>query len=529
MLFSRKNFLLWPLFSALLFALAMSYPQMLWPCMLFFLLPIFHAWAAPQTIPLTKKVLLFRFSQIFVLGCVSFFFSTLWFASAYPLNWLKISDPVLSTLIIGSIWLSFILMLSLPLGLWGVFISFLQTKNIFSNAIIGAATWAALEYLRSWTVAIGLYGTETLFGPHHTYYAAAYVLYNAPFLKELLPIGGITLGSFVIILINYSLYYIIKSTREPEQRKNLIFLICFVIGLIFISVAVMNSIRASNTHREPVTISVVNSYFPSSTNKAMLEAKNQQAYDFINQLSQESKLVILPENFDVMTGYVAHPLTATNNSIVVSSFSGQHFYDMYFFNPRNGRTEYYRKQLLMPIGEYSISWVRKLIQWTGNATWLALYDAPIYSAKSVGSHLFAVPESAGTFIGGSLCSENISPYLYRDMTRLGATFLINIASHSLFHGSKLLSRQTVAINVTRALENGRYFATASNYDKSFIVDDTGNIKSLSSESRERLSVINTTIETLDYTTPYVRYGDYVSYISLMIISVALIWHKDPHI
>ncbi len=514
--------------SALFFSLAMNYPEQAWIFIFFFLTPLLlHAEKVSKK-P-SPKNLFHSYTSIFLFGCLSLFLSTFWFASTFPLDWMHIADPTLNILIIGGLWLGFVLALSIPIAFFGVITLLLRTNNTIIRAFFAACAWAALEHVRSWFVALSVYGSETLFGPHHTYYALAYTLPHVPLLKELLPVGGLPLGTFVIILINYAVFLCIKKAVHPQEKKHVFFLILSIVIIITSSVFVMHSIRGNNNNEQAVPISLINSTFPSLITKEGQQEKARVAYDFLTNMNHSTSLIIFPENFSLLPEYLEKGDAPWLHSVIISSFSGQHFYNMFFLNTKNTSMSYSRKQLLMPIGEYSVFWIRKLLQLTRNKEWLGLYDANNHTAKkSSNRYLFSDPLLGTVVIGGSLCSENISPILHREMVRGGATLLVNIASQIPFHDSALLSRQTLAINTTRALENGRYFITASNMSRSFVVSDVGEIQNISPPFADRISVIDTTVQTKSYQTPYVRYGDYVSYTSLIIIFLALIWcRKTP--
>ena len=183
----RKAFLF--ISSALVAALAMDYPHTLWFFLFIFLIPILYG---IDTYPLClskKKQAVGDFAYMFLFGFIFATCSTYWFLATYPLDWMKIYSPVLSMIVIGGIWVCFGIAMGLPIALWVFVPRFFKISRSLFVAIMGASGWVILEYARSWFVAIGIYGSGTLFGPHHTYYSLAYPVSSAPLLKELLPVG----------------------------------------------------------------------------------------------------------------------------------------------------------------------------------------------------------------------------------------------------------------------------------------------------------------------------------------------------
>lgn len=103
--------------------------------------------------------------------------------------------------------------------------------------------------------------------------------------------------------------------------------------------------------------------------------------------------------------------------------------------------------------------------------------------------------------------------------------MINLASHAIFNGSKLLYRQTMAVNKARAIENGRYLVVASNYSPSYILNESGKVVKEFSATNE-VAATDAKIKKISYITPYVRCGDYFIILSILILLVTLIWRKN---
>ena len=516
------------LFSAILISFAMDYLQILWVGIFVFLVPIL--WfrdAISSGINLPQF-----FSRMFVFSLVFTLLSSRLFVSAYPLDWLKIYDPVLGWGIILVAWALFSMVMSLPIGLWVFLTDRLKSGNLFTDALVGASAWVIFEYVRSWLVAMSMYGDEVLFGPHHTYYSLAYTVSGVPIIRELLPVGGMYLTSFVIILINYLCYAGMSFFRRTErERRRTVALAMLIGGIVVSSYCIMVVMRREANPLPSFTASVMNTRFPSIADKSVQEEKRRFALEVIEHIENPRGVIILPENFNVLPPYsddeVRWGKAMERVALVIGSFSGERFYDMFFFNARSEEVHFYRKELLMPLGEYSVDWIYFLIRLTRNEEWLTTYDAisSFHTAKKGGAQSpYEEKSIEGLIIGGSLCSENISPYIYRDATRFGATVLVNIGSLSPFHGSPLLSRQTLAIDTARALENGRYFITAANSGASFVITDKGDIEDIS-DSQGMSSFFNSEIKMKNYATPYVKYGDYMLPIAFSVVTLTFIWRE----
>lgn len=486
----------------------MCFPQTLYFFVFVFLVPILFFIDKTKLVLIENKGINKHLLKMFMFSFLFSMISSFWFLSVYPLDWLKI-EGVYSLFIILFVWILFGLCMSLPVTFWLYLVFKLRTNNFFLNALTGASSWIVLEYVRSWFVAISVYGNQTLFGPHNTYYSLAYTVANMPIFKELLPFGGIYLASFVIILVNYLLYYIFFTKPKDNNRKEFYLLLIFVLAIIFISFFTLKNLR-NKGESQIFQATIINADFPASVSKEV----DKQKTDFSLNVVKESKnkVVILPENFNVLRATSSKDLNFLNEkNLIIGSFSGKEFYNMYFLNPQTKNIEYYRKQLLMPLGEYRISFVNFIAKTILNKNLADNYS----TKKSNTSFLFKDSYIKNLIIGSSICSENISPYIYRDEARRGATVFVNVRSHAHFHGSLLLARQTLAIDTTRALENGRYFVVSGNQAWSYVISDDGVVKNLIKPRGN--NSIDSDVGIKNYITPYVKYGDYMVYISFLFL------------
>ena len=512
--------------SALLASLAMDYPHTLWFFLFIFLIPVLY-YVDTQSLTFSKKKdLTTAFCYMFLFGFVFTICSTYWFLATYPLDWMGIYSSTLSIVIIGGIWSCFGIAMGLPIAMWIYIAHVFKKLPPLTSALTGASGWVVLEYVRSWLVAIAIYSPEALFGPHHTYYSLAYPISSAPELKELVPVGGMYLTSFAVILINYFIYHTIRTylSKDRSSVRSLTSLGVLISCIIVVCASGMYAIRQTNLTSTTFLTSIITTNLPSGTKP---EVRKEVSFAAANSVPDENAVIILPENINVLTPPQEKELQENtlshNKHLIIGSFSGEKFATMYFLNPQDGNVKLFGKRLLMPVGEYNISWVRFLLEKIQGPEWVKNYEKLLHiSNKKNDTFIYQDTLNTDVRIAGTLCSENISPYIYRDSTKLGATVFVNLASHAPFRGSPLLLRQTMAISATRALENGRYYVTSSNATKSFVITDQGNIQNLS-DSKEVYSHFDTYIPTKDYTTPYVLYGDYFVIVSFAVLVLAFLW------
>lgn len=512
-----RHILTHPLLGSILLASAFSFPQHAWPCLLVFLVPtLFY---------LEKKSVSLRSGLVasFFISC-SFIPATAWFLESYPLDWLHITDPILSTIIIGLLWLGFIIALTVPLVAWTVVVCYFAKFPLYIKASIASAAWVSAEHLRSWIIAFFLASPETLIGPHHTYYSLAYPMAHAPFLKELLPIGGLPLGATWIILCNFFLYSLLSSKRVPLKNTHLTLALPLIL-LPLGSAVLMHIIRPSQEQysQGPHTlVTVLQTNFPSSRTTEEQERKSALVIEFLEKIGVKQSNVVIPENIDLTAKPFEQSLESNS---YIGSYTGKHGYQMYFLHPAISLVTFTQKQLLMPLGEYSLPWLEQLVRLTKNQKWITALTTPheYFSNKGQGTRLFYSPYDEKLVIGGTLCSENISSLLHRQQVFGGATLLVHSASLGPFHGSDLLSRQMLAINTARALENGRYYLSAANRAHSSIISDTGKFSLQEKYTADDVTAISTKVPLLSYLTPYTLLGDILSPFAIILTTLAFLW------
>lgn len=503
--------------SSILISLSFDFPDSLSFLTFVFLVPIIFYTKNTKNNHVTKADIF----GMFLFGFIFAFLSSLWITSAYPLDWLGITDEVFSLLTITLVILLFSIIFAVPISLWIIFIYFFKKTNILLFSLIGASSWVLLEYLRSFLIILSTYGEETLMGPHYTLHSLGYTVFSIPIIKELIPMGGIYLASFFIILINYFLYAVLFEIKK--EKKSLLILFAVITIPIILGFLIMKKVRAENSISETISPIIITTYLPSASNKYIEKYKKDVADDILRKITNETdnSIIIFPENINP----TETKLEAKNN-LVIGSFKNKLSYNKFFWNTKSNDVSYYEKQLLMPIGEYDISILKYGIKLIGHEKWSDIYNKYKRVSKSKDSSGFTF-KYQDYLISGSICSENISPYIHKESVLNGSNLLINTLSHAPFHNSNLLSKQTVAINSTRALENGRYFITSSNYDRSFVVTDEGVLIGISPIKKELFSSFKIGVELKNYLTPYIKYGDYIIYISgIFLIIIILMKRKN---
>ena len=129
----------------------------------------------------------------------------------------------------------------------------------------------------------------------------------------------------------------------------------------------------------------------------------------------------------------------------------------------------YRKQYLVPFGEYTPVLVNYMPAWIKRLT-----NTPAGAGYGSGSQA-TVLELCRARVAPLICFETISPELASAAVRAGGQLLINVSDLAWFHKS-IIGEQMLACAVFRAVENHRFFVFAANTGPSAIIAPNGTIR-----------------------------------------------------
>lgn len=322
------------------------------------------------------------------------------------------------------------------------------------------ALWVLFEWLRSWIFT----GFPWLF--------AGNALVDSP-LSSLLPVGGVYLASFVLIMAGVLVY------RFIVQQLKLRSLVAFIV-VIFAGSHILNTIQWTTPASEvPLKVAMVQGNVDQ--NKKWLPQHRDEFLLLYRDLTQDIKnidIVIWPETSVPMLvqqsrAYINRILDdLPPESAIIAGMAERatpagvrpaQYYNAIM--ARGDASGIYRKQKLVPFGEYV-----PLEEMLRGA--IAFFDLPM-SSFTAGDPYQPLLQAKGYSIAPFICYEVVYPEFVRKQAA-DSDLMITISNDSWF-GRSAGPLQHLQMARVRAAENGRYMIRGTNNGVTAVIDHKGRI------------------------------------------------------
>lgn len=408
-----------------------------------------------------------------------------------------------------------IIYLSVYSGIFAAFFSLISQRCVAGRLLFIPSLWVCLEYLRSYLFTGFPWAVLA-----HSQYS------NLP-LIQITDLSGSWGVSFLIILVNYSLY--LALTRARKQAffgliiPAVIVLCCLFYGYIRLGQA--DGLMRQAT--EKAKICVIQADIPQELKWDEYAAGfiTQSYQDLTQEASLEApELIIWPEaaapglfgkDRKLFEDIFALPKGAKSNLLLgaVSRIEGEYFNSALFVGQDGRLKGVYHKLHLVPFGEYVP--LKNLFPFLEGI-------APIGDISPGKEYtIFEKPAKFGVLI----CFEDLFPELSREFIKRGALFLVNITNDAWYKQSSA-SYQHLAASVFRAVENKVYLVRAANTGISAFISPAGRIVSSVSKKGKLIFVRGFKTEDIYFVagtaTFYNRYGDYFVYLCLLFVIYGII-------
>lgn len=389
---------------------------------------------------------------------------------------------------------------------------YLPAKRYFVYAIAYVpSAWVLTEYLR---------------GHLFTGFPWALLGYSQSFNIPLIQVAGITgvYGiSFIIVLVNFSLYLIIR--KAPHRFYVIFFVFILVAACLAYGERAIRCVYSAQT----IKVSAIQGNIPL---KIRWEPKYR---DFImDQYKRITKdaiaedkpyLVIWPET--TLPGYIEEKdlrgaiselAKSEETYLLIGTLHGEGsnaFNSACLISDKGEVLKRYDKIHLVPFGEFipfedKFSWLRSCI---------GIPTGDFIRGKDYVVFKLMTKESGFYNFSCLVCYEDIFPELSRRFVKAGAHFLVNITNDAWF-GKTSAPYQHLQGSIFRAVENHVPIVRAANTGVSCIIDSNGKIIEVVRKGKDEICVdgyVTGNISPIFANTLYTRFGDVFSWLCVILV------------
>lgn len=506
--FVTHRFLWLMIAGALLTGLTVIFPQIgviQWIAMIPIFIGLYRF--CDSLVASTKRAYAYGFVTVFAYNLVIYH----WFLCMYPMDFVGLTnEESVFVVILG--WLGLSLLQALPGGLMFLFYHWLNQKGTFEvcpflRPFVLPTLWVILEWISTigWTgVPLG----RLCLGQ----------VKCLPFLQSASLFGSYFV-SFSILLINALLAY---AVFVRAKRLLCLALSAAILTGSFAYGFARMAIQRKNVYDKTVSVAVIQG------NLSVYESWDDNSYRLMKEVHAEltkqavkngAELVIWPETtfpynlseLDDLQFFISNLARNCSVPIILGALDEDkdgNQYNVLYYVEENGkiREETYRKRRLVPFGEYVPM---------GNLFSILL--PPLADMMALGAGLTA-GEEATCFdtewgsAGALICYDSIYENLTRDSVLSGAEWMIVASNDGWFRNSAAVDLHQAQAQL-RAIENGRYIASAVNTGISSVITSEGEIISWLEKDIDGYAIAR--IAARDQKMPYTVIGNAFVYCCML--------------
>ena len=415
-------------------------------------------------------------------------------------------------------WMGLSALLSLQTACWAAG-SFYLTKTGWLFPLCCACGFVTLEWVHQTIAYYGLGFPWLMWG---------YSQWNAPEFLQIASFTGVYGVSFLLVFISACLGWALVSGRLKNIVMSVLF--CAIIwgGIYQWGKNRLAAIKPISSRAAVLQVAVVQPNIDQY--KKWDPAFEQEIADTISYFGQEiqtapTDVVIWPESvtpgelteepYQQQMQTIAEKTQAFQ--VIGSSVTQENkqYVGAYLLAPNQIYFQMYRKQKLVPFGEYIPleNLVRRLFPQVTILGQLGMFSSgpsvqPLLSLNDV-------------LLGSTICYEAIFPQVWRRQAKQGAQLFANLTNDAWFFDTDA-PYQHLAANVLRAVETGRPVLRAANTGISAIIDEKGNIEQKSGLFESELLRAAVTAE-VSAPTFYATYGDWLAWLCAVLFITVVIF------
>ena len=195
---------------------------------------------------------------------------------------------------------------------------------------------------------------------------------------------------------------------------------------------------------------------------------------------------------------------------VIDDVDGSQHTSVLQLDGRGVEVDRYDKTHLVPFGEY--------IPFRSRLGWIdAIDQVPVDREPGQGTQLLTSPGLPP--FSTPICFANSFPAITRSIVSRGAGFVV-VPVNNASYGFTAASAQHLQMSQMRAIETGRWYVNAAVSGISAFVDPSGRV--VASAGLFETAILRHTIRASDEDTWYVRLGDWLPWLALVFLALALV-------
>lgn len=415
--------------------------------------------------------------------------------------------------------------LAIYFALFGWILSLFPEESSHIKWFAAPLAWVALELIRG-TILTGF-----------PWGLIGYSQFDNLTLIQISDITGVYGVSFLVLIVNISLYLCVSNLKDRKRNRRLVFFYLIVTTTLMGGSALYGrkKIKEYNPEAgEPFKVALIQGnieqnmkWDPAYKNLIVDTYKGMTE----SILSESPDLIVWPESslpfFFQEDGEDRANLLGIADKSGISFLIGADGYRIvnrqiesynraYFLTPNN-KEDYYDKIHLVPYGEYIpfrplFPFLDKMVEGVGDFQGGETYK------------VFDLPRGRFATL---ICYEIIFPGLTRRFVNGGAQFLVNITNDAWF-GVSSAPYQHLAMVPFRAVENRIPIVRGANTGISGFINPIGKIVEYSNIFVEEILIGDIRLNDNVGKTFYSRYGDIFAYICLLVSITAIFYIKFRH-
>lgn len=409
----------------------------------------------------------------------------IWFWDTLPLDFLGIESLSAQRWGVGMTWAYIAFGLGLPVAAGAAVIWRARASRFLP--LLAGLVWVLVEIGRMWAFAVFTWSPKSLFGPHFSAAALGYPLTESTLLLQLARPFGLDALNFLVALLAAGVvgFFTLRAGRDRG-----VVVMQLVTGVLLLVIPAAWT-APGDEQGQSVRVALITAQDDFSG--------NEESRAVITQLIERAaatlppvEVVMLPEEISLTSIFwfeedaeaFLKRVFGEREVLLLHTRKDLYPHDedpdapemkkLAYESTTQGIIGRYKKQMLMPLGEYAPSFARLFYAVIGDPD----IEAHLEDVDDIGREkaLPAATAFRGVRYGGLMCSDQLSPGLYRHLAREErADVLFNLSNQFWFHGSRHLHHKSLQMARVHAVRHRRPFLVANNMAPSYVFDRRGRL------------------------------------------------------